>query len=135
MNGMWRRQTASALVVLAMSATAACSQNKPAVCTQVDAVQSSTKQLQRTSLSENGIGSLSTALADVRNQLKRLQEEASTQFQPQIAAVRTATDQVQQRVSEAKAAPSAQAFGQVGVALGGLQTAVQDLTQAFKNTC
>lgn len=132
MNQTWRRYAASMLVVFAISGTAACSQSKSAACTQVDALRSSIKQLQKTSLSENGMGSLSLALSDVRNELKRLTEEASTQFQPQIDAVRTAVDQVEQRVSEAKAAPSAQAFGQVGVALGGAQTAVQDLGQALK---
>jgi hypothetical protein len=134
-NQTWRRYAAPALVVFAISGTAACSQSRPPVCTQVDAVRSSIKEFQKTSLSENGMGSLSTALSAVRNELNRLSEEASAQFQPQIDAVRTAVDQVQQRVSEAKAAPSAQAFGQVGVALGGVQTAAKDLGQAFKDTC
>lgn len=128
------RLPAFALLGVVVLTVASCGQ-QPAVCTEAEELRASVRQLQNTSLRENGLGSLTTSLTEVRTQLSQFTAAAKDHFKPQTDAVRAAVDQVQGSAAAAKATPSAPAFGQVGVSLGSLQSAVENLANAVRSTC
>jgi hypothetical protein len=130
-----RLTAATVLVGVATLNIASCGQEKPAVCTGADELRASVRQLQNTNISENGLGSLTTALTQVRTELNQFSPTARTQFAPQLDEIRSAVDQTQGAVSTARADPSAAALGQVRVTLGGVQTAVDEFETAVKDTC
>ena len=135
MTFLRRLMTFAALAGMASLSLASCGQAQPTVCAQAEELQGSVRQLQDTNLREQGLGSLTTALTQVSTELNELTAEASNQFTPQIAAVRSAVDQVQAQLTAAKTDPSAAAIGQVGVALGGLQNSVEDRGNGIAATC
>lgn len=134
MTSLRRLMAFAAVAGLAPLSLASCSQ-QPAVCAQAEKLRTSVRQLQDTSLREEGLGSLTAALTQVITELSDVNATASTQFTPQTDAVKSSLDQVQAQVSAAKADPSAAAIGQVGVALGELQTSVEDLWNGLSGIC
>lgn len=135
MTFMRRLTTFAALAGIASLSLTSCGMTQPPLCVQAAELRQAVRQLQDASVSEDGLGSLTIAVTQVRTEFDQFRTAAKNQFAPQVNAVTSSMDQLQAKVFTAKADPSAAALGQVGVALGGLQTSVEDLWQGLSGTC
>jgi len=112
-----------------------CSSDKPPVCDSFAALQHSVDDLQTRTMSENGVTALQADLTQVRTDLTIFAADARQHFEPQIAGVQLARDQVSSAVGTAKADPSAETFRTVAAALATLGQSVRTLGAELKGTC
>lgn len=134
MRGVRRLGAVAICLVAVGSGLGACS-DQPAVCDDVDALKSSMENIRDAQLGENGLDTVTTQLALMKNSLLAIRGTASSQYPTQVAAVRSAADNLTTAVSAAKADPTASSIAAVAGDISALGSAVNDLGTALKDTC
>jgi hypothetical protein len=132
-----RHQAASiALAVVTALGVTACGQSSQArTCDRLDGVQSAVENLRNVNLSENGMVAMQDGLAQVRAQVNLLRSELSTDLQPQVDAVKTSVEQLQNSVAAAKANPTAASLSAVQNNFQGVRGTVSNLGKVIGATC
>jgi hypothetical protein len=130
-----RLTAAVAATMMSSALLVGCSSAKAPVCDSFAALQHSVDDLRTRTMSENGVGALQSDLATVRTNLNTFVADARQQFQPQVAGVQQASDQVSSAVDTAKADPTAASLRTVATALAGLADSVRSLGTEVKGTC
>jgi hypothetical protein len=122
-------------VVIAASGLTACGGDKPPVCDDVDALQSSVDNLKDVQVSENGLNALSSDLTQIKGDLQQLTTDAKAEFGDDVSKVDSAVKGLQSSVTAAKSAPSASSLSAVGTAVKGVQSSLSALQDAVSGTC
>jgi capsule polysaccharide export protein KpsE/RkpR len=118
------------------AALVGCSDDKPAVCTSADNLQTSVDDLQDIDVtSSTAVSDLESGLTTVQSNLADVKTDAKSEFSPQIKAVDTSYAALKTKVDAAKADPSATTLAAAGTALSALGTDVQTLTNDIQSTC
>jgi hypothetical protein len=133
-----RRHRAVSLALAAVTAlaVASCGESSQArTCDRMDGVRSAVQDLRNVNLAENGMVALQGGLAEVKSELGLLRAELSQDLQPQVDAVKTSVDQVQNAVAAAKANPTAASLSAVRNNLEGLGATVGNLGKVVAATC
>lgn len=121
-------------LLLVAPGLAACG-GQPAVCGDVQALQTSVQKIKDTNLSQDGLSVVTTELGKIRTEVSQLAKDASAQYSSQVSDVKSSAAALQQSVSGAVASPSASTLGQVKTDLQGLGAAVKRLNDALGSTC
>lgn len=129
-----RIAVAAASAAMAGSCLVACS-STPAVCTDLDAVKTTTHQLKNMELGKNTLSDLQKNLQKLDNQVRKLASAASSQYANQIGAVKSSLHSVESAASSAASNPSASTIGQLQSAVHGFASSVSKLTNAVSSTC
>ena len=121
--------------ILGTVAVAGCSSEQSPVCESLDAVQHSVAQLRNANVSENGLSQVRTDLTQLNASLQQLGTDATSQFAPQIDAVKSSATQLRTSVATAKETPNATNLAAVGGTLQAVQSSVQQLGDAMSKAC
>ena len=105
------------------------------MCEGVQALEKSVNNLRTVNVSENGLSEFSSGLSQVKNDLDQVTSSAKTEYQPQLASVNAAVDDLSSSISAAKADPTGPTLRTVGVAVTAVGNAVTGLRQAVNDTC
>jgi hypothetical protein len=132
---MSRWIAATAMLGTLAAASACGTEDKPAVCDSVAAVQSSVDHVQDANVSENGLTQLRTDLDQLKRDLQQLTADAQAQFATQAAAVKASAQVFTGSLTTARSAPDAANLSAVRTAITGLQSSVQQLSESVKSTC
>ena len=131
-----RRTTAIiAAAVLGLLPVAGCSQDTPAVCDSLTAVQNSAQHVRDTNVAENGLSQLRTNLNQLRAGVQQLVADAKGQWSDQANEISGNLDILKASVQAAQATPSDTNIGAIRSALTTLQQSVRDLADAMQSTC
>jgi hypothetical protein len=114
----------SGLLMVLLTVTGCGGEDKPAICSDVDALKSSVSALTDIELDQGAL-----------SELQKVKSEAQAEFSTEIDAVDTATTAVKDSLDAAVASPSAPTIAAVGVALSQLKTALANLQSAVESTC
>jgi hypothetical protein len=114
-------------------ALAACGGDQPAVCDDVDALQSSVDNLEDVQLSENGLNALSSAVPTTRQDLQQLRTDAKAEFGDDASKVETAVTSLKSSVAAPN--PSASTLSAVGAAIQAIDSSPSALQDAVSGTC
>jgi hypothetical protein len=123
------------MVLVACAAMSACGSDGPAVCSSVDALQSSVAHLGDVNVSENGLASMQGALDQVTTDLKQLEADARAQYGPEIDTVKTSVAALRGSVETAKDDPHAETYRAVVSGVATLGTGLRTLREAVAGTC
>ena len=135
-QGMKRFLTVAAATLLLTASIAACSNDKPAVCTSVDSLKSSVDDLKNVDVTSSGaVGDLQTALSSVEDNLADVKSDAKSEFSTQIDAVDTAVASLKTSIDSATTDPSAANVAAVAAAAPTATTALQTLISDVQSTC
>jgi len=129
------RIATTAVAVLMTGAMAACSSDKPAVCDDVDTLQSSIDNLQDVQVSENGLNAMSSTLTQIKQDLQQLGADTKAEFGDEADAVRASVTALEESVDGAKADPSSTTLSAVGTAVTGVEGSLTALIEAVSGTC
>lgn len=134
------RRLAGTLLTLALTGSllTACGDGNDtsAVCDDVDALRTDMSSLKSLDLREGGtVSQLTDTLDQIRTDVGKLVDDATTEYQTEIDAVKTRTDRLAASVDAAVAQPNAATLSTVADDARGLGTAFKDLQQAVANTC
>ena len=135
MNTTVRRVSVSLFCLLGIgSALSGCS-SQPAVCDDVDALRTSVGKLQDVKIGDNALDTLSSDLADIQADLKKLGDDASEQYSSEVDALDSQVAGLRTSLQAAAAAPTAESIGAVGQDVQGVGSAMRDMSDAVKSTC
>ncbi len=124
-----------AAVLISASTLASCGSDDPAVCSSVDALQSSVANLKDTPLDKNGLSALESSLEQVGADAKQVRTDAGQQYESQVTAFTSSVSTLEASVEAAKAAPSAATLKPVATAVAGVGSEISALKQAVSDTC
>lgn len=130
-----RQAVAAAVLLLAALTLVGCGNSRPAVCSDVDSLQSSVDNLKRVDVRENGLSELSSNLNQVKQDVDQLGKDAQSQYRQQIDGVESAVNRLSSSTSAAKANPTAATLSAVRTGVQGVQSAFDDLRHAVSSTC
>ena len=122
-------------VLLAGAISACSSDDKPPICSSVDALKSSVQNLRDVQVQQGAVSEIKSDAAEVKSDFDTLKTDAKGQYSTQIAAVNNALVATSNSANKAAAAPSASALLGLTASLKSLGTATAALTSAVKNTC
>src|SRR5262249_40600831 len=120
MGGTPVRAAAAAAIVAAMSLGGCTGGNRPAMCDSFDAVRRSAETVTHANVTETGLAALTGEVNQLKANLDQFAADAEVQFQPQIDALNSATDDLSTSVTRAKVDPGAGALRQVRSAVAGV---------------
>lgn len=132
---------AGTLLTLALTASllAACGNGKEetaAVCDDVGALRTDLDSLKSLNFREGDkVSDLMDVLDQVRTDVGKLVDDATSEFATEIDAVKSDTDTLAASVEKAVAAPSAATLSAVTDDVQGLGAAFKDLQEAVADTC
>jgi hypothetical protein len=109
--------------------------DKPAVCSDVDALHASVDNLKDVEASQSGLTELKADLSQVGSDVSRLRSDSQQQYAQEIAAVDQAYQTLASDFSQATQAPSAAGIAQVATDLQALGTSLTGLDDAVQSTC
>jgi hypothetical protein len=113
-----------------------CSDDKPAVCSSVDDLQTSVHNLEDIDVtSSSAVSDLEGGLATIESDLATVKTDAKSEFSSQIDAVDTSYTVLRTSVEAAKANPSTDTLAVVGTAASAFDTAVDTLASDVESTC
>lgn len=107
----------------------------PAVCTSVDALQSSAKAVTDVQVKRGALDALQKALDEVRSDLSTVVKDAKREYADEVDTVEEAMSDVGKSVDAAVSAPTAANVTAVGAASRALGTSVSALVDAVDSTC
>jgi copper chaperone CopZ len=122
-------------IVVSAGALTACGSDKPPVCDDVDALQTSVGNLKDVQIKDNGLNALSTDLTQVQKDVRQLGTDAKAEFGDEANKVKTAVASLQGSVTAAKSDPTASTLSAVGAAVRTVQSSLTALQDAVSNTC
>jgi hypothetical protein len=126
---------ATGLLTLTLTVAGCGGKDKPAVCGDVDTLQSSISSLTDIKVEQGALDQLKTKLTQVQTDAEQLKSDASSQFGTEITAVETAASGVKTALDAAVATPSASTIAAVVATLPALKTALSNLQSAVESTC
>ena len=134
------RRLAGTLLTLALSGSllTACGDGneESAVCDDVDALRASISSLKSVDIREGDtVSDLTDRLDQIMTDVEKLVDDATSEFAPEIDAVKSDTDTLRASVDAAVAEPTAAALSTVADDVRGLGAAFKDLQQAVADTC
>jgi predicted extracellular nuclease len=139
-----RLRWAGALLVL-VAALAACgtgeddtqpsADDTPAVCSSVDALQSSAKALTDVQVQRGALETLQKDLAKVRSDLSTVVKDATKEYADEVDTVEEAASDLGTSLDAAVGAPTAPNVAAVGAASKALSTSLKALGDAVDSTC
>jgi len=122
-------------IVVGASGLVACGGDKPAVCDDVDALQSSVDNLKDVQVSENGVNALTSQLTQIKQDLAQLGTSAEAEFGDDVSKVETAFTSLQSSVAAAKSERTAASVSAVGTAIEGVTSSLSAMQDAVSGTC
>ncbi len=123
------------LAPLALLAGLTACSSQPAVCDDMDALRQSVTNLRDTSVAKDGVDAVRSDLQEMGDNLDQLAGDASSEYAPQITAVKSRASELRASLDSAKATPSAQSLSQIEGGVEALTTAVDGLGTAVSSTC
>jgi hypothetical protein len=126
---------AAGSLALALTVAGCGGKDKPAVCGDVDSLQSSISALGDIKVEQGALTDLKNAFSKVQSDASQLKTDATSQFSTQINAVDSAATSVKTTLDAAIATPSAATIAAVAAAVPALVTALDNLQSAVKDTC
>jgi len=121
--------------VLLAGVVSACSDDKPPICSSVDALKSSVQNLRDVQVQQGAVSEIKSDAAEVKSDFDTLKSEAKGQYSTEIAALNNALVATSNSANKAAAAPSGSALLGLTASVKSLGTATSALTSAVKNTC
>jgi hypothetical protein len=126
----------AATTLMLAASLAACSEDKPAVCSSVDNLKASTEQVKKVDVtSSGGLTDLQTALKAVQGDLATVKADAKTKFSAPLDAVEKSFATLKASIQSAKTDTSAATIATAGSALSSFRTDVQTLIRDVQSTC
>lgn len=132
-----RRNRPAAAVVLTLGlwvGTSACG-GDPEVCAAVEALRADLDDLRAIDIQPGALADFSAALDEAGADVDRLVEDATSEYESEIATVRTAALALRDSVGTATQEPSGAAVTQVSADFRAFTTAVDGLRDAVTDTC
>ena len=127
---------AVAATLLVGSVLVGCSNDKPAVCDDVNNLKTSVEDIKSIDVTSPGaVSDLESGLTAIKSDVAAVKTDAKSQYATQVDAVDSAFTTLTTSVDAAKADPSATTFAAVTAAAGTLTTAVQKLADDVNSTC
>lgn len=117
------------------TASAAASPSNSLLCADVAALRASLDNLRHVSVGPGAVSEITADLNDVKAALEKLVTDARGQYQAQTSSLSSALSKLKTSVSDLAAHPSASTLSGVATALGGVNTAAQDLLAAVNTSC
>lgn len=125
----------AALPLLVALTLVGCGQNKPPICSDVKALQTSVDNLKKVDVRASGLPALSNQAQHVRDDVSRVIKDARSEYQPQIDGMKSAVARLSSSISTAKADPTAATLSAVRSSVRDVGTAFTNLQQAVSGTC
>jgi hypothetical protein len=125
----------AALPIVVCCLTGCGGNDKPAVCSDVDALHTSMDDLKNVEVSRAGMAELKDDLAQVGSGLRSVKADAEQRYAAEIDAVEQAYSTLTSDVSAAATSPSTTAIAQVGADVHALGASLTALTDAVDSTC
>lgn len=122
-------------VTAGCSSSSSDSQGPPAVCSSVDALQTSVSDLRQVQVTANGLSALQDAVASVKTDLGQVKNDATSQYATQVDQLQTDFDAVQSAVGAAVDAPSPNTLGVVVSSIRTFADGVTGLAGDVRSTC
>jgi hypothetical protein len=122
-------------VTAGCSSSSSDSQGPPAVCSSVDALQTSVSDLRHVQVTANGLSALQDAVASVKTDLGQVKNDATSQYATQVDQLQTDFDAVQSAVGAAVDAPSPDTLGVVVSSIRTFADGVTGLAGDVRSTC
>jgi hypothetical protein len=133
------RRLAGALFALALTGsllTACGGEEQSAVCDDVDDLRVSLTSLQAFDIYDpNVLSDLSAVLDQVRSQVQTLAEDASSEYDAEVAVVESSIDDLETSAQAAVAEPGQAALATLEDDVKGFSAAFKDLRAAVGDTC
>ena len=107
----------------------------PAVCADLSALRASADKIKASKGGQGSLNTLTTELNAMQATVKKLSDDAATQYSAQVDAIQAAGSQLDASLRKASGSPSATTLAAVGADVRGLGVAVRNLTTAVGNTC
>jgi hypothetical protein len=131
-----RRRLLLPVAALLVGATAAgCGDDKPAVCTSIDQLESSMQGLKELELTGTGVVGLEDQMARVQEDYTQLRKDAKDEYGDQVAAIDADLDKLKAAATQAEDAPSATTVAAVKTSRDAVVTGVDNLADDVKSTC
>lgn len=127
--------TAAAVLLASLSLAACGSDEPPAVCSSVDALEASVAALTSVQVEPGALTQLRDDFAQVQSDLGRVRDDAGEEFASEIDSVEQSTASVGASLEAAVTSPSTQAISDVGAAVQALGTSLSALEEAVTTTC
>jgi len=133
-----------AVAVMLLCATAWCSSEDeggsevdapPAVCSAVDALQTSVASVTEVDLDRSALSGLRDDLTDVRSDLGAVRDAAEEEYVAEIYAVELSAGAVGSILAEAVATPTPAAIEEIGIGVQQLGETLASLQEAVVSTC
>jgi hypothetical protein len=126
---------AAGLIAVSLTVSGCGGKDKPAVCGDVEALQSSVSALSGVKVEQGALPELKTKLAQVQTDAQKLKTDAESQYASQISAVDSAAKASKTALDAAVANPSTSTIAGLVATLPALKTALSNLESAVKSTC
>jgi hypothetical protein len=127
--------SALAVVLVAAGVSGCGGSDKPAVCSSLDALTASVKNIKGVDLSQAGLSKLKTDLTQVKADLDQLQSDAKDQYASQIDQLKTSLTTLGTDAAAASADPSATTLAPLVPDVTQVGASAEALTQAISGTC
>ena len=125
-----------AAVVVAAGALVSCGGDPaPAVCSDVDALSASFKELRNVEMSQGGLAKLQGDFDQVRSDLSEVKDSATDEYADEVDAVEQAATELATHLSAATSAPSADTIAPLRGDLQALGSSVTALVEDVEGTC
>lgn len=111
------------------------SSSKPAVCSDVDALQKSVQSLRDVQLDSGALTKIRDDLSTISTQFDTFKKDAKSEFSSDVANVRRAIDELSTNVATAKQSPTASNLAATGTAVKGVADATKKLADSVASTC
>jgi len=126
----------SVFLAVSVGSLAACSEDKPAVCTSVDDLKASVEDVKDIDVQDSSaLTDLKSGLTAIQGDLDAVKADAKSEFSSQLDAVETSYTAVQTGVEAATADPTAATLSTAASALSTFSTDVQTLISDVQSTC
>lgn len=135
MTGSWFSARIAACALLVAAAAACGSDDKPAVCGDLDQLKSSVQSLRDVQVEKGALTKVKEDAAQIRQQLGTLEADAKSQFSTEITRLRSELTSLSASLDAATASPTAASLAALGVAARDTVGAGQALASAVGDTC
>ena len=126
----------SAVMALALTAAlAGCGSSKPSYCTNVDNLKTSVKALPSTSVVQNGLSSLESAVTKVTTNTQKVVSSAKSDFPNETTALKNSVQTLSTTVKQAVDSPSSGTLAQIPGQVSAVVTAAKNLEKATTSKC
>jgi hypothetical protein len=135
--GMRRWLFLPAVVMILLGLTAGCSSTpaKPAYCTAASQLKTSVHNLGNVNVSQNGLGSLQTAVSKVQTSATTFATDVKSAYPSQTTALKNSLSSLDTAIKSAKGQPPLTAAAAVVPAVTQVKNSASTLQSAVKGKC